>query len=996
MTGVMTGLWAKIRAAFCGWRKASSGGGYVAVAKGEEVLPVAVFAAELHDINVRRHALGLAPATGTVPSVRLGLAGLALSGGGIRSAAFNVGVVQALHRLGLYRLMDYLSTVSGGGYLGGALSALHRSAPDLSEMDILFEGVQPDIIVKGAMRQGEDVRLPADQARVKVITAPPFGRFYRRVSLVFKGGVQAVAGHWVRLVPAPDGGDPASACFQPVIDVFPLEDAGSRGESPALRHLRENSNYLVPKAFLSQLRLPGLFLRGLVVNFLILTPWVMAAALLTLWLAGGVTREAAMTTELSVRLEADQPSRWEAAESRALTQRVLNLRDSVLEYARSEDMPTPERLAIMNPPAGVVVDNQPGNKAVMMDIAAADRVAVSLVPSFEGTATLDLRAWRQADDGVKLADPVTTLHDMSVGWTGQATVWLLMALALYPVAQYFVSGGMTADWQVRDRATRWIVGGILLLIGGAAFISAQPLAVYYFDLMGEVRLPGLGDLAQTLVAGGASASALGALSSGMIAAKTSGALRRAGMTLFGAMGPLTVWLAYLMVARWLIVPETAPQSLLHAAAGLYDWVGSWADWGSLGVMLSAWFPAPWAAGGWPLSAQYLALAACSWAVLTFVFTHVFYDINATSFHGFYRDRLSRAFLFSIWRRSNSNEVTPQDDVKLSELSPRAPYHLINVTLNMAAGADTVLRGRRAAFFTMSRNHMGGPVTGYRTTVDMERLYPHLNLGTAVAISGAAAAPNMGRATKGGLTFALTLLNVRLGVWLPHPKLLAAAFYTNTAPGRALAWAARAVLRASPRYLWKEMLGNVDASTNFVNVSDGGHLENLGLYELLRRRCRLIIVSDAEADPNMIFQGLADAVRLARIDLGVNVAIDIDAIRPSGPGGLSAVHGAVGRIDYGNNEVGYLIYLKSSLTGDENVYIEKYKAVDAAFPHQTTADQFFDEEQFEAYRALGEHVASTVLERLQLPSVPTVENVTDAVQRSNLVDSTMDDVVRSIP
>src|SRR5690606_1191456 len=137
------------------------------------------------------------------------------------------------------------------------------------------------------------------------------------------------------------------------------------------------------------------------------------------------------------------------------------------------------------------------------------------------------------------------------------------------------------------------------------------------------------------------------------------------------------------------------------------------------------------------------------AVLTFVFTHVFYDINATSFHGFYRDRLSRAFLFGIWRRRKSDGVTSLDDLKLSHLSQRAPYHLINVTLNMSAGADAVLRGRRAAFFTMSRNHMGGPVTGYRATADMERLYPHLDLGTAVAISGAAAAPNMGRATKGG-------------------------------------------------------------------------------------------------------------------------------------------------------------------------------------------------------------------------------------------------------
>ncbi len=77
--------------------------------------------------------------------------------------------------------------------------------------------------------------------------------------------------------------------------------------------------------------------------------------------------------------------------------------------------------------------------------------------------------------------------------------------------------------------------------------------------------------------------------------------------------------------------------------------------------------------------------------------------------------------------------------------------------------------------------------------------------------------------------------------------------------------------------------------------------------------------------------------------------------------MSEKHGAVGRIDYGNGETGCLIYIKSSLTGDENVYVEKYKALDSTFPHQTTADQFFDEEQFEAYRALGVHAAACVLE-----------------------------------
>lgn len=986
----MTTPLARIWTAWRSKRDAAAGDHYVAVAKGDERLPGPVFAAEIEDINSRRQAAGRPKVTAAAPAARHGLVGLGLSGGGIRSAAFNVGVLQTLDRLGLYALVDYLSTVSGGGYLGGAISANHAAAPAADELSVVLEDVPPGVVVEPGERRGDDIHVSGDVASVVILLPHAAVTYTPRLRVEFKDGRPA-HGHQAWLEPFRDGDlGAAGQRFYLRLDMFPLADEPGGAESPALRHLRENSDYLMPQAFLARLRLPALFLRGLVVNFLILTPLVLAAALCTWWLAGNITREAAMTTELTVRLAADRTSRWQTAEPQSLNHRILNLRDSVLQYARSEDMPIPDKLAILDPMPGVVVADRPGEKVVVLDIAAADRVPVSLVPSFEGTAVLELRAWANADDAAETtdgADPVTALHTMSVGWMGQAALWLLLALACYPVAQLWAAGGGITSWRVRDWFTRWAAGGALLLIGGAAFISLQPLAIYYFDLLGEVRMPGLGDLAQTMVALGASISALGALSSGVLSTQ-SGLKRRLGMAAFGAMGPLTVWLAYLMVSRWLIVPETAPAPLLQAASSIYDALQPLAFWQRAG-------DAPlWQVGGWPDGMAHLAVAYAIWAAVVVLVTHLFYDINATSFHGFYRDRLSRAFLFSLWGRRG---VTATDDVKMSALSPRGPYHLINTTLNMATSSDAVLRGRRAAYFIISRRYVGGPVTGYRVTPEMERLHPDLDLATAVAISGAAAAPNMGRATQGGLTFALTLLNVRLGVWLPHPRLMAAAFYRDWALGRALAALARRMLRATPRYLLREMLGQLGDRTRFINLSDGGHLENLGLYELLRRRCRLIIVSDAEADPQMIFQGLADAVRLARIDLGVKIDLNIDAIRPDPVTGLSAAHGAFGRIRYSGGEEGWLIYLKSSLTGDENVYIEKYKAVDATFPHQTTADQFFDEEQFEAYRALGVHVARSVLEPLQLSARPmTAETIAAIAQRSNLVDSTMDEVVRSIP
>ena len=62
----------------------------------------------------RRHSARLA--------LDLNLLGLAFSGGGIRSATFNLGVLQALSKIGLLKQVDYLSTVSGGGYIGSWLA----------------------------------------------------------------------------------------------------------------------------------------------------------------------------------------------------------------------------------------------------------------------------------------------------------------------------------------------------------------------------------------------------------------------------------------------------------------------------------------------------------------------------------------------------------------------------------------------------------------------------------------------------------------------------------------------------------------------------------------------------------------------------------------------------------------------------------------------------------------------------------------------------------
>lgn len=179
-------------------------------------------------------------------------------------------------------------------------------------------------------------------------------------------------------------------------------------------------------------------------------------------------------------------------------------------------------------------------------------------------------------------------------------------------------------------------------------------------------------------------------------------------------------------------------------------------------------------------------------------------------------------------------------------------------------------------------------------------------------------------------------------------------------------------RVRPLAFVREMLSKLDEKRRWVNVSDGGHIENLATIELLRRRCKYIIIGDGEADPNLHFNGLATLIRCARIDLGIHIDIDLDPIRlrkstkRDDEGAVSAAHWALGTITYpardgnGQLEIGYLLYLKSSFTGEEDEAIREYRNRNPTFPHQSTADQFFDEDQFEAYRALGQHIAEGAL------------------------------------
>src|SRR4029077_20544502 len=184
-----------------------------------------------------------------------------------------------------------------------------------------------------------------------------------------------------------------------------------------------------------------------------------------------------------------------------------------------------------------------------------------------------------------------------------------------------------------------------------------------------------------------------------------------------------------------------------------------------------------------------------------------------------------------------------------------------------------LAGAQGAEFTISPLHCGSSAMhpGYRSTAGADgTVYggpQGISLGSAITISGAAASPNMGYHSSPFVTFILTLLNVRLGAWLGNPGQAGDHTFQLGSP------------ESSVRPIVDEALGLTNDKSPHVYLSDGGHFENLGLYEMVLRRCHFIVVSDAGEDPECSFADLGESVRKIRIDFGIPIDFDQMSIYP---------------------------------------------------------------------------------------------------------------------
>jgi hypothetical protein len=873
------------------------------------------------------------------------LVGLALSGGGIRSASFNLGILQGLESRNALWLFDYLSTVSGGGYIGGWFSKWLRGQ---------------------------------------------------------SGNLGAVA-----------------AALSPGTQCKPR-----REEPDEIRFLRQYSNYLTPRTGLFSAdtwAMLATYLRNTVLNLAIIAsllgavliiPRLLAFAAAAYgkhhagWfaLAGAVTALwAVFYIALSIS-SAPDPSRkqWRRGQEQSRILRYVVAPLLVSAFASgiaiwhfSEDF---ARIWSLIPPTSV---HPVVTWVVVPGMAYFTAWALGWLTAQMrkgGGASMPLRQLVREGFGhflcavaglgagaLLLTWSVAELSNWRpsrVTLNGDGQGMLLVSLGVPFMLSVFgialiIAVGLVGR-MYNDKSREWWSrqGGWTAILTLATF-SLAAVSLFAPPILGWTYANS-GAWTKALIG----SAWVGTTLAGLLLGKSSATGKRDSrpyLEWIAALAPLLFSAGALFlistVVYFMIMPSAA--SSAWGGAQYKDWTPAFAAYFDEAARVD-----PWKAAG---------VMATLLAVGLLLARRV--DINKFSLYMMYRNRLVRAYLGASNPGRNPNPFTgfdENDDVHLDDLLAnqgviQRPYPIINTTLNLVKGKELAWQTRKAGGFALTPAFCGfelprmssashaqavreaergcfRPTRGYRkqtgAPADEES---GVKLGMAMAISGAAASPNMGYHSSPALSFLMTLFNVRLGRWFANPR---NQDWSSPAP------------RFGMKYLLDELFGLTDADAPFVYLSDGGHFENLGIYELVRRRCRLIVVIDASADGQLNFDDLGNAIRKCATDLHIEIDIDANLLVPKPPSQFSQAHCVVGDILYDRTDPkaakaqnGTLLYIKPSLMSDEFAEVLSYRKTNKDFPHQSTADQWFDETQFESYRSLGYRIGMAVFDLWPPPPPP---------------------------
>jgi hypothetical protein len=384
-----------------------------------------------------------------------------------------------------------------------------------------------------------------------------------------------------------------------------------------------------------------------------------------------------------------------------------------------------------------------------------------------------------------------------------------------------------------------------------------------------------------------------------------------------------------------------------------------------GTLLLA-YSAGVAVTSWPI--VFIAVVAAIALLIGF-----YTNFNYTSPHRMYRDRLMEAFLpdLSAIARTEWQPASGADSAPLQTMcgagmdQPRykGPYHIINANVVLVNSQNLKYRDRGSDNFILSPLFCGGDAMGWIDTgsyVAKPKLMPWgrpMTLASAMSISGAAANPHTGR--SGGLarnaivSFLMSMLNLRLG-------------YMDINPDEKHH---KALLPKRPNLFFPGLSelasSGFKEESHFIELTDGGHFENTGVYELVRRKLALIVATDSGADDDYAFADLANAIERVRVDFGANIKFRADfdlcdvvgresetVLTPHRSIRFAKRGYAIADIRYADHSHGTLILIKPTMVQGLPADLYGYKVAEPTFPQQTTADQFFDEAQFESYRELG--------------------------------------------